>query len=140
MKTSHRKTSDSAPTVFFMPGVFNETMQLLMDAQEYFSLFGDEDQSQLNGELRTLYSREMSRITLRLSSIMAWLMVQRAIFYGKIPEDDAPRYSLDFQDACMVDNSVLHGVLPSYVCVLLDRTQELYARVLRLDKQTKPLH
>jgi hypothetical protein len=65
-------------------------------------------------------------------------MVQRAVFTGKISMRDAClRYGLDFQDACMVDNRMLHGVLPSYVCYLLDRSLELYERVQRLDDQMK---
>lgn len=134
-------SNKSAPNVLFMPKVFDETMQLLTDAHEYFFLFGDDDQKRISPDLKTLYSCEMSRITLRLSSIMAWIMVQRAVFSGKIlPQDAADRYGLDFQDVCMVDNRMLHGVLPSYVCYLLDRSLELYERVLRLDVQTKRLH
>jgi regulator of CtrA degradation len=131
-------TDTHAPNVLFMPGVFNETMQLLTDAHEYFYLFGDDDQTRISPDLKTLYSCEMSRITLRLSSIMAWLMVQRAVFSGKIRQTEAAsRYGLDFKDVCMVDNHMLHGVLPSYVCFLLDRSHELYERVLRLDVQFK---
>jgi regulator of CtrA degradation len=116
-------------------------MQLLSDAHEYFYRFGDDDQSRIDPNLRTLYSCEMSRITLRLSSIMAWIMAQRAVFTGKIPvEEAADRYGLDFQDVCCVDNRMLHGVLPSYVCYLLDRSLELYERVLRLDGQMKQIH
>ena len=134
-------TTSQAPNVLFMPGVFNETMQLLADAHEYFYRFGDDDQSRIEPNLRTLYSCEMSRITLRLSSIMAWIMAQRAVFTGKIPAQEAAhRYGLDFQDVCRVDNRMLHGVLPSYVCYLLDRSLELYERVLRLDGQMKQLH
>lgn len=138
--TSHTESPPQTPNVVFMSGVFNETMQLLAEAHEYFHLFGKDDQEHIEADLRSLYSCEMSRITLRLSSIMAWLMVQRAIFSGKIPSDEAHRYTLDFQDICRVDNRVLHGVLPSYVCFLLDRSLELYERVLRLDDQTKRVH
>ena len=131
----------NAPNVVFMPGIFNETMQLLNDAHEYFFLFGDDDQKRISPELKTLYSCEMSRITLRLSSIMAWIMVQRAVFSRKLEADEAAnRYGLDFQDVCMVDNRMLHGVLPSYVCYLLDRSYELYERVWRLDEQIRQLH
>ncbi len=134
-------TDSKAPNVVFMPGIFNETMQLLSDAHEYFFLFGDDDQNRIAPDLKTLYSCEMSRITLRLSSIMAWIMVQRAVFSGKIPpEEAADRYGLDFQDVCMVDNRMLHGVLPSYVCYLLDRSYELYERVYRLDDQIRQVH
>ena len=127
--------------VLFMPGVYNEALQLLKDAHEYFYLFGDDDQQRLSSDLRSLYSCEMSRITLRLSSIMAWIMVQRAVIGGKIEaEDAATRYGLDFNEVCLVDNRMLHGVLPSYVCYLLDRSLELYERVYRLDGQTKSVH
>jgi len=135
------ENSQNTPNVVFMPRVFDETMKLLTEAHEYFHLFGQDDQSRIENNLRTLYSCEMSRITLRLSSIMAWIMIQRAVFSGKLESHDAAsRYSLDFQEICRVDNRVLHGVLPSYVCLLLDRTLELYERVLRLDEQIKNQH
>lgn len=128
---------NESPNVIFMSGIFDETMQLLAEAHEYFHAFGKDDQARIEPNLRSLYACEMSRITLRLSSIMAWLMVQRSVFSGKIPKEDLPLYNLDFQDICSVDNRVLHGVLPSYVCFLLDRSLELYERVLRLDDQIK---
>jgi len=127
-----------APNVFFMSGLFNEAMQLLGEAHEYFLAFGEEDQARIDESLKTLYSCEMSRITLRLSSVMAWLMAQRAVFTGKItPEEAMKSYGLDFRNVCMVDNRMLHGILPSYVCFLLDRSLELYERVNRLDEQFK---
>ena len=137
-KRSHPPGLAISQNVLFMPGLFNETMQLLKDAHEYFHLFGDDDQSRISADLKTLYSCEMSRITLRLSSVMAWIMVQRAVFSGKIDGEDAARqHRLDFREICEVDNRVLHGVLPSYVCYLLDRTLELYERVQRLDEQMR---
>jgi regulator of CtrA degradation len=140
MSGKNQNTSASGGTahIVFMPTVFNEAMQLLGDAHEYFGMFGKDDQERISPDLKTLYSCEMSRITLRLSSIMAWLMVQRSVLTGKIElEEAATRYGLDFKDICLVDNRMLHGVLPSYVCFLLDRTLELYERVQRLDNQFK---
>jgi regulator of CtrA degradation len=139
-KTTHITPDKNSPNVIFMSSVFDETMQLLAEAHEYFHMFGKDDQERIEENLRTLYSCEMSRITLRLSSVMAWLMVQRAVFSGKIEQEETSRYGLDFQDICRVDNRVLHGILPSYVCFLLDRTLELYERVLRLDDQIKKVH
>lgn len=128
----------SSPKVFFIPGVFNDTMEMLTEAHNYFNHYGDEDQASIDTHLRTLYCSEMTRITLRLSSIMAWIIVQRSVASGKISaEEAATRYGLDFQDICLVDNRMLHGVLPPYVCSLLDRSYDLYGRVLRLDVQIK---
>jgi hypothetical protein len=120
-------------TVFFLPGIFNETLQLLLDAHEYFSIFGGEDQNRYNGDSKTVYSCEMSRITLRLSSVMAWLMVRRAVFAGKIlPQDAAEKFRLDCEEVCLDTNPQADGMLPSYMCHLLSRTLELYQRVHRL--------
>lgn len=138
MTTGTMTAQSNAASIVFMPRVFDETMKLLTEAHEYFGQFGEEDQTRIAPNLKTLYSCEMSRITLRLSSIMAWLMAQRAVLAGKIPAAEAAiRYGLDFKDICMVDNRMLHGVLPSYVCLLLDRTLELYERVNRLDDNFK---
>ena len=140
------RTNQSTPqapktvtNVLFMPSLFNEAMELLSDAREYFYMFGEEDQEAMDEQqLRAMYTSEMSRITLRLSAIMAWVIAQRAVVSGKIPaEDAARRHGLDFQDVCLVDNHVLHGVMPPYVCMLLDRTLELYERVHRLDEKYK---
>ena len=139
MKEDHLHTTSNiaeAPQVFFMPGVFNETMSLLTEARDYFSQYSDADQSEINEYLRSIYASEMSRITLRLSTVMAWTMAQRAVLAGKISQEDAAtHHALSYQDVCRVDSSVLHGVLPGYVCHLLDRSHELYERVARLDEQ-----
>ncbi len=127
---------DASPQIFFMPGVFNETMMLLTEARDYFAEYGDQDQMQVDEYTRSIYASEMSRITLRLSTIMAWTMVQRAVLAGKISQEEAAvHHGLAYQDVCRVDSSVLHGVLPDFVCHLLDRSHELYERVARLDER-----
>jgi regulator of CtrA degradation len=127
--------------VVFMPKVFDETMQLLLEAREYFNSYGEDDQAQISDVGRSIYASEMSRITLRLSAIMAWIMVQRAVHAGRItPDEAAKHYRLDFKDICLVDNTMLHSILPTHVCHLLDATRELYSRVERLDDQFKRLH
>lgn len=126
----------TGPQIFFMPGVFNETMQLLTEARDYFQTYGEEDQMNVDDYMRTIYASEMSRITLRLSTVMAWTMAQRAVLSGKITQEDAAtHHPLGYQDVCSVDSSVLHDVLPEYVCHLLDRSHELYERVMRLDER-----
>jgi regulator of CtrA degradation len=122
--------------IFFMPGLFNETMKLLTEARDYFSTHGEDDQNSVNEYMRAIYASEMSRITLRLSTIMAWTMAQRAVLSGKITaEDAANHHALGYQDVCAVDSSLLHEVLPDHVCHLLDKSHELYSRVLRLDER-----
>lgn len=134
-KRIHIDVDPSSPNIVFMPSVYNDAMNLLLEAQQYFMNFGDDDQTRLEGEIRSLYTREMSRITLRLSCVMSWLLAQRSVVSGKISSSDSIHYGLEFQNICCVDNKMLHGILPSYVCYLLDSTLELYERVMRLDYQ-----
>ncbi len=126
--------------VLFMPSVYNDAMTLLCEAQDYFTEFGDDDQSKLDKNIRSLYTCEMSRITLRLSCVMSWLLAQRSVVSGDIESKESAHYGLEFQNICRVDNTMLHDILPSYVCYLLDSTLELYERVLRLDAQIRRVH
>jgi regulator of CtrA degradation len=119
--------------VVFMPSLHNEAMDLLHEAQGYFTDFGADDQAQLEPHIRAIYSCEMSRITLRLSCIMSWLLEQRSIAAGGTSKTNKiANNNKDFKDICLVDSSVLHGILPSYVCYLLDASLELYERAQRM--------
>jgi hypothetical protein len=134
-KNINISVSPNSPNILFMPSVYNDAMTLLLEAQEYFSEYGDDDQNKLVPHLRSIYNCEMSRITLRLSCIMSWILAKRSVFAGEISHEESVHYGLEFQNVCSVDNKVLHGILPSYVCYLLDSTLELYERVLRIDSQ-----
>lgn len=130
----------NSQNVLFMPSVYNDAMTLLCEAQEYFTEFGDDDQRKMDKNIRAIYACEMSRITLRLSCVMSWLLAQRSVVSGQIAVEQSAHYGLEFQNICRVDNTALHGILPSYVCYLLDSTFELYERVLRLNSQISQIH
>lgn len=130
----------NSQNILFMPSVYNDAMTLLCEAQEYFSEFGTKDQKNLDPNTRSIYACEMSRITLRLSCVMSWILAQRGVVAGQIAPEQSAHYGLEFQNICRVDGRVLHGVLPPYVCYLLDSTFELYERVLRLNSQIIKLH
>lgn len=127
-------TATRTPQLIFMPGMFEETMELLTQAQEYFLLFGTQEEEKLGDESKLVFTTEMSRITLRLSSIMAWLMVKRAVHAGKISAEEAnSRYHLEFQDICLTETPYTEHLLPPFMNHLLGASLELYARVHRLD-------
>ena len=119
----------------FLPSVFNETMDLLMNTHDYFEAHGIADQTQLSERDKSMYCCEMSRITMRLSCIMAWIMVRKAVHNGKISDDEAKqKYQLDCKELCLHQNIQAESALPPYVNLLLDRTFELYMRVSRLEE------
>jgi len=126
-------TQQSTPMVF-LTAMFDETMRLLVDAQDYFSSYGPRDQANATPVERMVYSSEMSRITIRLSSVMAWLLSRRAECAGEITRQEAAeRFRLAFGDVCLKEMPEMHHVLPEPVCSLLERSLELYRRAARLD-------
>lgn len=120
--------------LLFLPSVFNETLDLLFDAHNYFQSRGLEEQSMIPAHYRPLFSHEMSRITTRLTSIMAWVMVRKAVCTGRIEEEMASEnYRLDIESETMVEFEEFSETLPYYIGYLSERTRELYERVERLD-------
>lgn len=122
--------------LLFLPGVFNETLSLLFDAHEYFQARGVEEQASISPDQRLFYSTEMSRVTMRLTSVMAWVMVRRAVHSGRIDEQKAEQsYRLDGQEVYEVDQPEMLRHMPSYLNYLSARSLALYERILRLDQQ-----
>lgn len=127
-------TEKQQPPIF-VSRLFDETMRLLVDAQDYFEAYAGPDQHYATPVERLVYSAEMSRITLRLSSIMAWLMARRAEYAGEISREEAvSQFRLTFNEICLKELPEMHFVLPSYVCELLERSLDLYRRTARLDE------
>lgn len=131
---SHAQHPSNDGQLLFLPSIFNETLALLFDAHHYFQSRGAIDQSAIELPTRTDYASEMTRITLRLTSIMAWLMVRRAIYAGRLEDDTATaQYRLEAVDACRQHRPETLAMLPYYVNHLSERTHQLYERVFRLD-------
>lgn len=129
------QATENTHQLLFLPGVFNETLTLLFDAHHYFQARGAEDHAVLGPEYQQAYTSEMSRITVRLTSIMAWIMVRRAVTAGRIDEDQASEsYRLDPSDICLEPPEGALDMLPYYFWYLSERSQELYERVSRLDE------
>lgn len=121
--------------LLFLPSVFNETLTLLFDAHHYFQTRGAKEQNEIGATARPLYASEMTRITMRLTSVMAWIMVRRAIYAGRIEEDKASReYRLEAADICALHDAEVLTKLPNYMIYLSERSLSLYERVHRLDQ------
>lgn len=121
--------------LLFLPGVFNETLALLFDAHHYFQSRGARDQAEIGARAQPLYTSEMTRITMRLTSVMAWIMVRRAIYAGRIDEDKASNeYRLEAQDICRDHDAGTLTKLPNYMIYLSEKSLSLYERVHRLDQ------
>ena len=130
-----QQQADSDGQLLFLPGVFNETLALLFDAHHYFQAHGAKEQPDIARGAHPLYASEMTRITMRLTSVMAWIMVRRAIHAGRIEEEKASRdYRLEASDICRDYDAGTLTKLPNYMIYLSEKSLSLYERVHRLDQ------
>lgn len=131
---SHSASVHNDGNVFFIPSLFNDTLRLLFEAHNYFDYEGYDDQNELPEELQMVFANEMSRVTMRLTSIMAWLMIRKANHEGNLDKsEDVNNYRLEARDICLVENKAHHTILAPFMVDLLNETYDLYLRVMRLD-------
>lgn len=134
MRPIARQTQLESAKCVFYPGVFNETLGLLFEAHTYFQERSAEEQAVLDGRTRLRYASEMTRVTMRLTSVMAWIMVRKAVFAGRISEEEAMRqYRLEAKDECLQFDAGTLEQLPYYIGYLSERSYTLYERVSRLE-------
>ena len=117
----------------FFSRVYDEAMGLLIEARDYVAAtMGDQRESM---DVRLAVSCETMRLTSRLTQVMAWLLVQRAVHSGEMSAHDAleEQHRLSGQKVCLSVDCVFDVTLPSALQSLLDRSYRLYLRIQRLD-------
>ncbi len=114
---------------------YDEAMSLLVEARNYLR-FRQSDVFRVPPVERLKLTREAFRVTSRLTQVMAWLLLRRAVIEGEIPDEDArrPERRLAGHDVCLGNADDLGDWLPSGMEGLLDRSRALYERIDRLDR------
>ena len=113
---------------------YRETMGLLLEARDYMRFREPADRGAMPDNHRLAVNCEALRVTSRLTHIMAWLLVQKAVHAGEMTaaEAAAEDHRLAGQSVCRERNAA--GVaMPPALERLLERSYQLYARVERLD-------
>ncbi|MGF1627244.1 MAG: DUF1465 family protein [Alphaproteobacteria bacterium] len=126
-----------APPLYFSR-TYDETMSLLHEARNCIIRFGEEPSMTMAGRLS--FSRETMRLTTRLTSVMAWLLAQRAVHAGEISPQHAAgeAHALTAPELCLAGASAEDtALLPAELQRLLERSRALYARIARLDARLK---
>lgn len=128
-------------TVFFR-GTYDEAFRLLVEARDYLTYREPSERAALSLDQRLAANREAMRLTSRLTQVMAWLLVRRAVQEGEISFEDALHTDrrLDGHRVCLMQvDEEDTAPLPRGLRDLLGRSYRLYARVDRLDKAMGPM-
>ena len=123
----------------FIERLYKETLQLLNEARSYIH-FAETSNEKLESKARLRVSYETLRITARLSQVMTWLLTEKAVANGEIPEDQArgEGFAIYGGDFCADDASEEEqALLPAGLIDMLQRTKSLYNRALRLEEMLK---
>ena len=128
--------SAEASTVAFVDSTYQEAISLTEDARDFFAIMETQARARgfSSGDL-LLQSCEALRVTSRLTQIMAWVLVQKAVQSGEISREQArePQYRLSGQEVCADGELAFEGRLLPKLSELLDESLSLYVRISRLD-------
>ena len=127
--------NELANTAFF-GRTFEEALALIIEARDYVAgrLAFDRETVSIADQL--VCDCETLRLTSRLTHVMAWLLIQRAIHEGEIPPEEAQTElnRLGGHSVCLVDNPATVERLPKRLQALMTRSHHLFVRVSRLDE------
>jgi regulator of CtrA degradation len=126
-----------AATAFF-GRTYDEAFALLVEARDYIARTEPIERDFVDVASRARMAVETTRLTARLTHIMAWLLARKAVHAGEIsPEEGArPPYILDRNEE-LAGEGKMTDILPPGLESLLDRSQRLYIRVSRLDEMVR---
>lgn len=136
MTDERKKTGPGAAgTPLYFNGTYEEAFDLLVEARDYVERHVPAFKYSKNPPDPAVMTTETLRLTSRITQIMAWLMAQRAIQEGEIDEADFgdDRYRLEGHDVCLKRAIDDMDDLPEQLGELMDRSYELYNRIMRLD-------
>lgn len=116
---------------------FNEGMALVEETARYLDGRGRLESRDLPRKAAMLYAGESMRVTTRLMQAASWLLVQRAVHEGEMSPDDAKgdRYRLGSKEICFGGREEGVELLPATLRDLLERSDNLYRRIARLDDE-----
>jgi regulator of CtrA degradation len=114
---------------------FDEGMSLVEETARYLDGRGRLESRDLPRKAALLYAGESMRVTTRLMQAASWLLIQRAVHEGEMDSDMAAsdRYRLGSKDICFGGRGESVDILPRTLQDLLERSDNLYRRIARLD-------
>jgi regulator of CtrA degradation len=121
----------------FIHRTYDETMDLMIEARNYMRYVEQRERRRAEAATGLRISCEAMRVTSRLTQVMAWLLMQRAVEEGEITAEQALAESnrISGAEVCLDDSFGEDDRLPRGLRSLMDRSLRLYCRIVRLEAQ-----
>ena len=130
-----RQRLEARITPRLVDAFYTEAMLLADEARAYFDEAARGERDALDPFVRVGFACESLKVTTRIMHIIAWLLTQRAIESGEIPDRQGRRPERRLGHANDSD-PVIVAQLPEAARRLIHSSADLYARVKRLDEGT----
>lgn len=117
------------------PGLYDETIGLLVAARDYCAEAAEAEAAGLSPREELLLSLEAGRLARQLTAIMAWVIAIGDAEHGAMAMLQVPAPSATFSRAGR--SAELDRLIGPRLRALLDATQDLSRRVARLDARAR---
>jgi len=117
--------------------IYIDTIDLLKRSQQYLEQHSKQKYT-MNPLNNLIINSEMTRVTARLTQVMAWILAQKAALSGEIDfaEANSEKFRPPADLVCLYDSSEgMNKKLPVILSILLNESLSLYERVLHLSQQ-----
>lgn len=115
-------------------GLYLEAIVLADEARAFFDYQGEAHRAELSNHGRLDYACESLKVSTRIMHSIAWLLAQRAVLCGELPE--SARLEEKYQLGAAQDTDAkLRATLPAEMEGLILVSEDLYNRVARLEEQ-----
>lgn len=134
------QSQSSQDIIEFPSHFFDQAMSLMHEAQHYFDILSCDESIETDPKLWLQYTTEMSMITLRLSSIIAWVIARKQLLSGvvDIPTEEQ-RIHLKGRFIGSMHNPESTKGLPPYLKYLLESSHSLFMQAINLEDQADAL-
>jgi len=127
-----------SPIILF-DRTFDEANDLLVKARDYVKYQAPAEVEFLAPTDRLKISCESMRVTARLTQIIAWIMLQKAVQTGELSREEtlSEGYRVLGGNTCLDTESETDTEVPPRLRELLVDSRKMYFRILRLDQLTR---
>ncbi|MBX9621050.1 MAG: DUF1465 family protein [Alphaproteobacteria bacterium] len=120
----------------------DEAHRLLRATHDYIKWQAPKDMNTMDPHITFILSSEAMRVTVRLTQIIAWLMLQKAILEGELTSEESLSESCRViqGEECLNQSSEEDKEIPPRLRELLKESRIFYFSILRLDTRAREQH
>ncbi|WP_321393200.1 DUF1465 family protein [Emcibacter sp.] len=118
----------------FLEKSYREALELTISVADYMEKQRGKT-PETDQDAKVVFASESLRMTTCLMQAVSWLLVQKGVVAGELTSEEAlnPKFRLNNRETCLASDEKMLENLPDEFRAYLERTQDLYRRVERME-------